>query len=131
MQKFIQILIYTLFGAGAASWVAMAAFWTAAAFFCLTPEAKERFWWNPYNGTLNKHNLTERGQRFRRLAIRCLMLFIAFPICGMIVGVVLMLAFNIPVDHPEDKNVEHPSSGIAPPKQEAEQDSGGNGGQRP
>jgi len=116
MEKFIQIVVFTLFGAGAASWVGMVAFWTASAFFGLTPEAKERFWWNPYNGTLNRKNLSERGQRFRRLAIRCLMLFIAFPICGMIVGVVLMLAFDISFDRPKDKNIEHSSSVISPPQ---------------
>jgi hypothetical protein len=126
MEKAIEIIVSTLFGIGVACFFAMVAFWTAAAFFCLTPEAKDRFWWNPYNGTLNPQNLTERGQWLRRLAIRCLMLFIAFPICGMIVGVVLMLAFNIPVDRPEDKNIGHPSSGVAPPKQEAEQDVHGN-----
>ena len=117
MEKFIQILVFSLFGAGVASWVCMMAFWSAAAFFCMTPEAKERFWWNPYNGTLNQLNLTERGQRFRRLAIRCLIMFISFPICGMIVGVVSMLAFSIPIDRPDDKNVDDPSSGITPHKQ--------------
>jgi len=121
MEKVIEIIVSTLFGAGVVCFFAMMAFWTAAAFFCLTPEAKERFWWNPYNGTVNLKNLTERGQWFRRLAIRCLFLFITFPICGMIVGVFLILAFGIQVDLPEDQNVEHFSSDVAPQNKEAEQ----------
>ena len=129
MEKFIQIVVYTLFGAGGASWVGMMAFWTAAA-LCLTPKAQDRFWWNPYNGTFNKDNLTERGQWFRRLAIRCLILFVIFPSSGMIVGVILMLAFGIQVDSQlpsqEDKKVDRASSVLLQPKQEAEQAVDGN-----
>jgi hypothetical protein len=98
METLIQIFVISCFGAGVASCLAMTGFWTACAFFGLTPEAKERYWWNPCNGTLNKKNLTERGQWFRRWAIRCFLLFIAFPLCGMIIGAILMVAFDIPLE---------------------------------
>ena len=121
MESVIQVIVFTLFGAGAVSWLGMATFWTATAFFGLTPEAKDRFWWNPYNGTLNQQNLTERGRWFRRLGIRCLILFFAFPMCGMIVGLVLMLAFGIQVEPRVDKNVRYSSPVVVPLREEAEQ----------
>jgi hypothetical protein len=129
MEKIIQIIVFTLFGAGGVCFFGMMAFWTAAA-FSLTPKAQDRFWWNPYNGTINKDNLTERGQRFRRLAIRCLILFVTFPSSGMIVGVILMLVFGIQVDSQlpsqEGKKVGHTSSALSQPNKKAEQAVDGN-----
>lgn len=69
METIIKFIFGCFFTAGIACFWAAVGLWIAAAFH-LVPEARERHLWNPLNGTIFRENLTERGQRLRRLAIR-------------------------------------------------------------
>ncbi len=91
MEQLAKIVTMSVFGASVVAFFAATGFWIATA--CnLTEEAKSRYWWNPFNGTLTKANLTARGQVYRAIAIRC---FLAWAVLGIsavfIVGPIMLL----------------------------------------
>lgn len=89
MEKLLQIVVTTLFGASAISFIAGMVSWISAS-FCLTPKARERFSWNPMNGTLDANNLTARGIQLRRIAIRLMLAWIILGIVSVFGGGLLL-----------------------------------------
>jgi len=91
MEQLAKIITISLFGASVLAFFAGAGFWIAAA-RNLTEAANNKYWWNPFNGTLAEGNLTARGRVYRTMAIRCLLLWAGLGIAAIcIVGPILLL----------------------------------------